>query len=117
MLPNHPSFVRPARERLGVIALSTSASWIALLVFLGTAKGEPVDARKVYVIDGETFALDGERIRLLAIDAPEARYEAERVFGAPIAFILHNPSTDRHEVDDPTRAAASPSRMRSAVPP
>jgi endonuclease YncB( thermonuclease family) len=48
------------------------------------AAARTVDPRMLYVIDGDTLALAGERIRLLGIDAPEtrdARCERERVAG------------------------------------
>ena len=66
------------------MALATATVWIALFMFVKPAKGDTVDARKVYVIDGDTIALARERIRLLAIDAPEtrdSRCERERVAG------------------------------------
>src|SRR3954462_12720336 len=53
-------------------------------MFVRPARGDTVDARMFYVIDGDTLALAGERIRLLGIDAPEtreARCERERVAG------------------------------------
>ena len=53
-------------------------------MFVRPARGDSVDARMFYVIDGDTLALAGERIRLLGIDAPEtreARCERERVAG------------------------------------
>jgi endonuclease YncB( thermonuclease family) len=48
------------------------------------ARGDTIDPRMLYVIDGDTLALAGERIRLLGIDAPETRddrCERERVAG------------------------------------
>jgi endonuclease YncB( thermonuclease family) len=54
-------------------------------IHLGQAHARrTVDARKVYVIDGDTVAIARERIRVLGIDAPEtreARCERERVAG------------------------------------
>ena len=60
--------------------------WIVLIVVVrpAPAQGETVDAHKVYVIDGDTLAMAGERIRVLGIDAPEtreARCERERAAG------------------------------------
>src|ERR1051325_3472732 len=40
---------------------------LAFLLFCGTAQAE------TYVIDGDTFDLNGERIRLFGIDAPEKK--------------------------------------------
>lgn len=84
MSPGNHRFVKTALAILGLIALVTVTVWIALFMFVKPAKGEMVDARKVYVIDGDTIALARERIRLLAIDAPEtrdARCEREREAG------------------------------------
>ena len=73
MSPGNHRFVKTALAILGLIALVTATVWIALFMFVKPAKGETVDARKDYVIDGDTIALARERIRLLAIDAPETR--------------------------------------------
>jgi endonuclease YncB( thermonuclease family) len=84
MSPGNRRFVRTALAILGLMALATTTVWITLFMFVKPAKGETVDARQVYVIDGDTIALARERIRLLAIDAPEtrdARCERERVAG------------------------------------
>ena len=71
MSPGNHRFVKTALAILGLRSHATV--WIALFMFVKPAKGETVDARKVYVIDGDTIALARERIRLLAIDAPETR--------------------------------------------
>jgi endonuclease YncB( thermonuclease family) len=79
MSPGNRRFDRTALAILGLMAFATATVWI-----MKPAKGETVDARQVYVIDGDTIALARERIRLLAIDAPEtrdARCERERVAG------------------------------------
>jgi micrococcal nuclease len=84
MSPGNHRFVKTALAILGLIALVTVTVWIALFMFVKPAKGETVDARRIYVIDGDTIALARERIRLLAIDAPEtrdARCEREREAG------------------------------------
>src|SRR5215218_1955280 len=84
MTPGSHRFVKTARAILGLMALATATVWIALFLFVKPAKGETVDARKLYVIDGDTIALARERIRLLSIDAPEtrdARCEREREAG------------------------------------
>ena len=84
MTPGNRRFVKTALAILGLMALATTTVWIAVFMFVKPAKGETVDARKVYVIDGDTIALARERIRLLAIDAPEtrdARCEREREAG------------------------------------
>ncbi len=53
-----------------------SRFWISLTAALAlttAAYGETVDSRRIYVIDGDTIAIRGERerVRLLDIDAPE----------------------------------------------
>jgi micrococcal nuclease len=84
MNPGNRRFVRTALAILGLMALATATVWIVLFMFVRPARGDTVDARMFYVIDGDTLALAGERIRLLGIDAPEtreARCERERVAG------------------------------------
>src|SRR5215208_1316585 len=73
MSPGNRRFVRTGLAILGLMALATATVWIALFMFVKPAKGETVDARQVYVTDGDTIALARERIRLLSIDAPETR--------------------------------------------
>ena len=67
------------------MALATAVLWIALFMFVKPARGDTIDPRMLYVIDGDTLALAGERIRLLGIDAAgrrgTARCERERVAG------------------------------------
>jgi len=55
---------------------------LALLipVLVYAAKAETVDGRRIVIIDGDTIDVQGERIRILNIDAPESfrsRCEAE----------------------------------------
>jgi endonuclease YncB( thermonuclease family) len=62
------------------------AAFLALLVVLGpsSALAERFDGRRVVIIDGDTFALGSERVRILNIDAPEtrgSRCERELVLG------------------------------------
>jgi endonuclease YncB( thermonuclease family) len=52
------------------MALTTAVVWLVLFMFVEPARGDTVDPRMLYVIDGDTLALAGERIRLLSIDAP-----------------------------------------------
>jgi micrococcal nuclease len=50
-----------------------------------TEGGSTVDGQKIYVIDGDTFDLNGTRIRVAGIDAPEthpARCPREAALGA-----------------------------------
>ena len=84
MGPGNRRFARTALAILGLMALANATVWIALFMFMKPAKGETVDARQVYVVDGDSIVLAREHIRLLAIDAPEtrdARCERERVAG------------------------------------
>ena len=84
MTPGNRRFVKTAFALLGLMALATAVLWIALFMFVKPARGDTIDPRMLYVIDGDTLALAGERIRLLGIDAPEtrdARCERERVAG------------------------------------
>ena len=84
MGPGNHRFARTALAILGLMALANATVWIALFMFMKPAKGETVDARQVYVVDGDSIVLAREHIRLLAIDAPEtrdARCERERVAG------------------------------------
>src|SRR5829696_141393 len=73
MTPGNRRFVRTALAIFGLMALATATVWIVLFMFVRPARGDTVDARMFYVIDGDTLALAGERIRLLGIDAPETR--------------------------------------------
>jgi len=84
MTPGNRRFIKTALAILGLMALATAVLWIALFMFVKPARGDTIDPRMLYVIDGDTLALAGERIRLLGIDAPEtrdARCERERVAG------------------------------------
>ena len=84
MTPGNRRFVKTALAILGLMALTTAVVWIVLFMFVKPARGDTIDPRMLYVIDGDTLALAGERIRLLSIDAPEtrdARCERERVAG------------------------------------
>lgn len=59
---------------------------LCLLVHVGRAEtlAESVDGRSAVIIDGDTVAIGGERIRLLNVDAPESfrpRCERELVAG------------------------------------
>src|SRR5687768_16258588 len=48
---------------------------LAILAVLGPspALAETFDGRRAVIIDGDTFALGSERVRILNIDAPETR--------------------------------------------
>src|SRR5215211_736561 len=84
MTPGNRRFVRTALAILGLMALATAVVWVGLFMFVKPARGDTVDPRMLYVIDGDTFMLANERIRLLGIDAPEtreARCERERAAG------------------------------------
>jgi endonuclease YncB( thermonuclease family) len=62
--PGNRRFVRTALAILGLMALATATVWIVLFMFVRPARGDIVDARMFYVIDRDTLALAGERIRL-----------------------------------------------------
>lgn len=90
---------------------------LSALVLPANASAETVEPRRIYVIDGDTIALAGERqrIRLLDIDAPETsrpRCERERVLGLAakarmIELLRAGPVTiDRHGTDRYRRALA-----------
>jgi micrococcal nuclease len=84
MSPENYRVLRTVILILYLMAFATVVLTLALFTFSRPAKGEVIDARKVFVIDGDTFALGGERIRLLGVDAPEtreARCEQERIAG------------------------------------
>jgi hypothetical protein len=71
MSPENYRVLRTVILILCLMAFATVVLTLALFTFSRPAKGEVIDARKVFVIDGDTFALGGERIRLLGVDAPE----------------------------------------------
>ena len=58
---------------LGLMALATTVVWVAVFMFLKPARGDTIEPRLLYIIDGDTLALARERIRLLGIDAPGTR--------------------------------------------
>lgn len=68
--------------RLIVLGMVAGA---ALMAGIMSARSEPIDGNRIYVIDGDTIRLpSGERVRILNIDAPEtirARCEAEAALG------------------------------------
>lgn len=74
-----------------MISMTTSrfkvlAALVATLAIMASARAETVEGRRIYVIDGDTVAIHGQkqRIRLLDIDAPETykpRCERERILG------------------------------------
>ena len=60
-----------------------ASSWLAAACLLALAAApvqaaEQVATGRVSVVDGDTLELHGERIRLAAIDAPEARQSCLR---------------------------------------
>src|SRR5215203_3573892 len=59
MTPGNRRFVRTALAILGLMALATATVWIVLFMFVRPARGDTVDARMFYVIDGDTLALAG----------------------------------------------------------
>ena len=65
MSPRSRSFVKTALAIPGLMALVTATMWITLFILVRPTRGETVDARKVYVIDGDTVAIARERIRVL----------------------------------------------------
>jgi micrococcal nuclease len=84
MNPANPRFLQTVIFIPSLMSDATTALAAAVFAFSSPARGEVIDARKVYVIDGDTFAVGRERIRLLGVDAPEtrdARCEQERIAG------------------------------------
>ena len=56
--PEHQG-TREGQRVLGLMALATATVWIVLFMFVRPARGETVDARMFYVIDGDTLARGG----------------------------------------------------------
>jgi endonuclease YncB( thermonuclease family) len=67
-------------RRIGLILVAVMLAALALRSYL--EQGEPLEARIVDVVDGDTIRAGGRTIRLVGIDAPEigshARCERER---------------------------------------
>lgn len=55
-----------------------AAAWLLAAIPTPAMAAEQVAVGRVSVVDGDTIELHGERIRLAAIDAPEARQSCER---------------------------------------
>lgn len=74
-----------ARRRARAVQFALGGLVLAFgLVFAVVLNAETLYGRRVVIIDGDTVAIDGERIRILNIDAPEtrgARCEAELIAG------------------------------------
>ncbi|MEN5084310.1 thermonuclease family protein [Bosea sp. TWI1241] len=73
-------------RRARLVQISLAGLVLAFLtIFAVVVRAEQVDGARIVIIDGDTVVLpDGERIRILNIDAPEtrgARCEAELVAG------------------------------------
>jgi endonuclease YncB( thermonuclease family) len=83
----HPFSTEAARARRRARATQFALGGLALafgIVFAVLVRAETVDGRRALIIDGDTVAIDGERIRIFNIDAPEsrgARCDAELVAG------------------------------------
>jgi endonuclease YncB( thermonuclease family) len=71
------------RRRRFKARLAVIATFLAILLGFSAAyiaKADTVDGRRIVIIDGDTINAQGERIRILNIDAPESfrsRCEAE----------------------------------------
>ncbi len=74
-------------QGLRAIAVAAVGLLVIPLVALGvatSARSETVDGRRAVMIDGDTFTIGFERVRILNIDAPETRgsnCERELVMG------------------------------------
>jgi endonuclease YncB( thermonuclease family) len=74
-----------SRLRTDYLHIGIKAALLALGMFVAcslmyAAQAETVDGRRIVIIDGDTIDVQGERIRILNIDAPESfrsRCEAE----------------------------------------
>ncbi len=55
-----------------------AAAWLLAAVATPAVAAEQLVTGRASVVDGDTIELQGERIRLAAIDAPEARQSCER---------------------------------------
>ena len=82
-------------ERLASIGLLALALAAASPALAGSATG------RVSVVDADTLELHGERIRLAAIDAPEARQTCRRDGESP------GPAADGRRSRWPTSSAAA----------
>ncbi len=63
-------------QGLRAIAVAAVGLLVIPLVALGvatSARSETVDGRRAVIIDGDTFTIGLERVRILNIDAPETR--------------------------------------------
>ena len=58
-----------------------------LLLLSATAHADPIAAPDIYIIDGDTIAVRGKRIRFVGFDAPEPSCSnAERMKSAVISI-------------------------------
>lgn len=74
------------RKRRMALALVAAAALFGLVagLWVRSALAETVDGHGIVIVDGDTFAIGSERVRLENIDAPESfrsRCEAELVAG------------------------------------
>jgi endonuclease YncB( thermonuclease family) len=64
---------------------------IALAGLLGALRADPIEARAITVVDGDTIRVEGETFRLVGFDAPEtyrAQCASERDLGNRATFRL-----------------------------